>query len=105
MLIKSINQFQELIKDNFVIIQAKSYNCSICTSVSNQLENLLSNYPSFSHHQIYIEDVLEFSGQYLVFTVPTIILFFNGKEILRESRFINFNNIKKLLEHFSDLKD
>lgn len=41
------------------------------------------------------------AGQHLVFTVPTISIFYEGKEVLRESRFIDFNNIKRLLENIS----
>lgn len=39
------------------------------------------------------------SGQLGVFIVPTVIIIYDGKEILRESRFIDFNKINKNLEY------
>jgi len=54
------------------------------------------NYPSIPAFEIYLEDVELFQGQHLVFTVPTIIVFSNEKEILRESRFIDFSKIERL---------
>ena len=36
----------------------------------------------------------EVAGRYAVFTGPTILLFHNGKEILRESRFISLENLE-----------
>lgn len=42
----------------------------------------------------------EIIGQYLVFAVPTILIFHESKEVLRESRFIDFQRIKRLLEIF-----
>ena len=40
----------------------------------------------------------EIAGRYAVFTGPTILLFHNGKEILRESRFISLENIERVLQ-------
>lgn len=36
-------------------------------------------------------------GQFTVFVVPTVLLIYRGEEILRESRFIDFNRIEKSL--------
>jgi hypothetical protein len=35
-----------------------------------------------------------------VFTVPTVIVFADGKEILRESRFIDFKRIERLFDAY-----
>ncbi|MHB8097352.1 MAG: YbbN family protein [Erysipelotrichaceae bacterium] len=40
----------------------------------------------------------EIAGQHQVFTVPTILVWSENHEILRESRFINFSKIERLLE-------
>jgi hypothetical protein len=39
-----------------------------------------------------------FQGQQLVFTVPTILVFSYEKEILRESRFIDFSKLSRLFD-------
>lgn len=36
-------------------------------------------------------------GQFTVFSAPTVLLFSKGREILRESRFIDFEKIDKTL--------
>ena len=39
----------------------------------------------------------EVAAQRLVFTVPTILVLAEGKEMLRESRFIGYDRIDRLL--------
>lgn len=48
--------------------------------------------------EIIIDDLIEVSGQFLVFSVPTILIMHEGREILRESRFIDFNKISRILQ-------
>ncbi len=47
-----------------------------------------------------LEDMKEISAKYLVFTAPTVLLFHQGKEILRESRFISLENTERTLKMF-----
>ena len=54
------------------------------------------DYPEIPSYQVYLEDITIFSGQHLVFTVPTVLVFSNSQEILRESRFIDFSKIERL---------
>lgn len=49
-----------------------------------------------------VEDLKSVSGQYLVFTVPTILVIHEGKEILRESRFIDFQNLERRLSRMAE---
>ena len=57
-------------------------------------------YPSVPVYKVFLEDVQEFQGQQLIFTVPTIVFYSELKEILRESRFIDFEKIERLLDNF-----
>ena len=100
--IENYQDFQQISQLNLVVIIAKTKTCNVCVPITKKLEQLMlahSNVPLF---QIYLEDVLEFQGQQLIFTVPTIVIFSKGKEILRESRFVNFDNIERLLTIYSE---
>ncbi len=50
---------------------------------------------SIPYRLIDTEDELEFASQLLVFTVPTVLLMMDGREIRRESRFIDFAGLEK----------
>lgn len=43
-------------------------------------------------------------GQYSVFSLPTVLIIYKGRENLRESRFINFNNIEKNLDYIGEME-
>lgn len=97
----SYEGFQAALKHPLIVVVAKTETCTVCKPVVARLETLLKNYPSVPAYQIDVERVEAFRGQHLVFTVPTVIVFEAGKELLRESRFVNFAAIDRLLELYT----
>lgn len=95
--IKNYNQVKTAISENSAVIIAKTQGCNVCLPVTQRLIEMMKEYPTIPLYEVYIEDVPEFRGQHLVFTVPTIIVFFDGKEIHRESRFIDWEKLDSLL--------
>ncbi len=57
-----------------------------------KVNRLLKQYKNVGNIVVSFEDMKEISAKYLVFTAPTVLLFHQGKEILRESRFISLGN-------------
>lgn len=97
-LIQSKEQLEQLITENEqVILYFSSENCTVCHAVYPKLLKLMEN-KSIKVGKIIIDDLIEISGQLLVFSVPTILIMHEGKEILRESRFIDFNKITRVLQ-------
>ncbi|MFS0578868.1 hypothetical protein [Brevibacillus sp. 179-C9.3 HS] len=45
-----------------------------------------------------IEKAPFISGEFLVFTAPTILLFADGKEVFRQARFISFDELERVLK-------
>ncbi len=84
-----------------LIIHFSSPTCSVCHAVLPRIEALAAemNWPVVD---ISIDRFLELAAQRLVFTVPTVLLVTEGKEILRESRFIDFDKIERILELMGD---
>ncbi|MDD3106377.1 MAG: thioredoxin family protein [Bacilli bacterium] len=102
---KTIENYQSFLQINqlsLAVIIAKTKTCNVCVPITKKLEQLMVEFPNIPLYQIYLDDVLEFQGQQLIFTVPTIVIFSEGNEILRESRFVNFENIERLLKIYSE---
>lgn len=70
--------------------------CNVCKSIFPQLESLIEDYP-FPILKIDASNLENFAGQHIVFSVPTILIIHEGKEVLRESRFIDFSKIERIL--------
>lgn len=97
MKITTMEQLNKVQTTEFSVILAKSHGCGVCEITKVQLDSLLPKY-NLKIHEVYIDDLPEFRGEHLVFTVPTVLIFSNGKEMLRESRFIDLNKIERIIK-------
>lgn len=92
------SELDELINDGKpIVLYFSSETCNVCHSVLPKLISIIGDLPVL-FIKVKADMQPEICGQLLVFTVPTILIFYEGKEILRESRFIDFNNIEKMLD-------
>lgn len=96
----SIKEIENVIQEDLVMIIAKSHTCSACKSVQFTLESNVKNLNKIDISTVYIDDVDEFRGKHLIFSVPTVLIFSKGKELLRESRYINYSKVERLIEMF-----
>lgn len=78
------------------ILYFSSRDCNVCHTVLPILMNLVNVHP-IKVIKINIDEHVEIAGQLLVFTVPTILMIYEGREILRESRFIDFQKVERTL--------
>jgi len=100
---ETIEQYKDvnaIINKDLVMIIAKTHTCATCKSIHNLLENNLEHYDKIEKFNIYVDDIDLFRGEHLIFSVPTILIFSKGKELLRESRYFNYNKIDRLIEMF-----
>lgn len=96
------NELDLALSNDFSLILSKTNGCSVCGAIKQRLELIEDTYKDIPFYEIYIEDLPTFQGQYLVFTVPTVLIFEKEKELLRESRFVNIRNITKLLDNIKN---
>ena len=84
-----------------LIIHFSSPSCSVCHATWPQLKHMSDAYhvPALD---INIDTHPQLAAQRLVFTVPTILVLAQGKEMIRESRFIGFDRIDRLLNLMAD---
>lgn len=94
---KDINQ---VIQNELVMIIAKSHTCTMCNTILDTLKRNVKHIDKIDIHNVYIDDVDAFRGEHLIFSVPTVLIFSEGKELLRESRYINYAKIDRLIEMF-----
>ncbi|MGG0237913.1 thioredoxin family protein [Bacillus rhizoplanae] len=81
-----------------LLLFIKTEDCGVCDVMLEKITRLLEHHSNVERIVVSLEDMREISGQYLVFTAPTVLLFYGGKEIVRESRFISLENINRILQ-------
>lgn len=85
----------------YCLMFIKTANCGVCDSVYNKILQLLPRYPSLNSFLVSIDNTTDIAGSYLVFSAPTLILFAEGKEVYRESRFIVLQRWIDLLDRYA----
>ncbi|MBO1581179.1 thioredoxin family protein [Bacillus sp. XF8] len=85
-------------EQRLLLLFIKTENCGVCDVMLEKVNHLLKQYHAVENIVISLQDMKEISAKYLVFTAPTILLFHEGKEILRESRFISLEKIERSLQ-------
>jgi thioredoxin-like negative regulator of GroEL len=95
--IESEEVLDDFTNQNRYILYFSSEKCSVCNTILPELEEITRDAP-IQIGKIDVNKNLKIAGQYLIFVTPTIIIFNDGKEILRESRFIDFKKIERMLE-------
>ncbi|WP_342527366.1 thioredoxin family protein [Chryseomicrobium sp. FSL W7-1435] len=55
----------------------------------------MTGFPHIQTRQVNAEEIPELSGFLSIFTVPVLILFADGKEMMREARFVHVEEFKE----------
>lgn len=77
--------------------------CSVCHAILPKLRMLLDPFPSIDLGQVNAMEVEEIAGNLSIFTAPTLLLFVEGKEYLREDRFVRFAALEEKLARIYEL--
>lgn len=99
----SKKQVEAFVKHNLLnLLMLKTQNCSVCEAVQPKLEKLLEGYEHLAGAFVYMEDVPELAGEYMIFTSPVLLLMMDGKEVYRAARFIVFEELADQLNRYHD---
>ncbi|GAB4329424.1 MAG: thioredoxin family protein [Calditrichia bacterium] len=93
----------EKLRERKTVLTYFSYpDCNVCKVLLPKVKDLLKDYPQIDFLYVDTQQEPEVSGQYLVFAVPTIILFYEGREAKRFSRHFSLQELSEFLERLSD---
>lgn len=87
--------FKTLIQNNKILVDFFANWCGPCKMLSPVLEKTESDIKVV---KIDVDKFENIAREYGVMSIPTIILFEDGKEVKRNIGFIDTNNLKKFLE-------
>lgn len=98
-IINSFNEFTDFIKSNTIcLVYFSTPTCNVCKVLKPKLTNFIDNkFPNIHSAYVNSEQLNEVAAQNRIFTVPTILIFVKGKEIMRKSRNINLEELKSEL--------
>ena len=97
--IHSIKDLKHVVENQLAaLVYFSHHNCNVCTVLKPKTRKLIeNNFPEIALYYVNTLKQPEAAGQYSVFTVPTILVFFEGKEYIRESRHVNLDKFYERL--------
>lgn len=98
MILDNINALDEELLKPMTLVITKTHTCSVCQNIVSFIQERVPLFDQLNVIEIYLDDFDELKGKFMIFTVPTVMFYHEGKEILRESRFINTDKINRLIE-------
>ncbi len=96
--LKSLETYEQFIQTHEIaIVHISRENCSVCHAILPSVESLVERYEGVALGHLSADDVPEIAGALSIFTVPVDILFYEGKEMHREGRFIDLDRLESQL--------
>ncbi|WP_430814487.1 thioredoxin family protein [Carboxylicivirga sp. RSCT41] len=73
--------------------------CNVCKVLKPKVKQLLSEkFPKMTFDYINIEEQPSIAAQYQVFTVPTLLVYFEGKEYYRFTRNVSLGQLTDAIQ-------
>lgn len=87
---------KELIEsESAVAVYFSAPNCGVCHSLRPKIEELMAEqFPLIKFIHIEIDKSPGIAGEYGVFSAPTLLVFFEGKEFLRKVRLMGIQELQ-----------
>lgn len=89
--------------NQLALIYFSSPGCSVCEVLLPKLQELLKNYPLIRCARINAEANPWVVGQFSIMTLPGLLFHVNGKEAVREARFISLPDLENKLERICSM--
>jgi thiol-disulfide isomerase/thioredoxin len=102
--VNSIQEIENLIRNNnFVLLYFSTPDCAVCKVLKPKVEEMIKYFPEIISLYINLDKIEFAKGTYSVFTIPTILLYINGKEYVRESQYISVEELKDKIERYYEI--
>ena len=99
-----LNEFENNIAEKIVTVTYFSHGeCNVCKVLKPKVINLVDKYDDFEFIYVNTNESPDICGQHTVFTVPTVLVFVEGKESKRFSRNFAMTELEELLDRFNEL--
>jgi len=103
--LNSLNEVNEIINSSSaVLLYFSGKNCSVCNALKPKIEYEVTNYlPKIDIYEVKADIYKQIASNFSVFSIPTILVFFDSKEFKRVGRNISISNFIEELRRPYDL--
>ena len=97
---QTLEQINETLQNNdAVMLYFSAPGCNVCHALKPKLtEAVMDAFPAFIIESIDISESPEIASHFSVFAIPTVLVFFQGREFLRKSRHMSVGEVLDAIE-------
>lgn len=96
--VKSLDEFNQLKEETALLAYFSTEACSVCKVLKPKVEAMVNaEFPQIKLAYIKSEVLPEVAAQNQVFTAPTILVFFDGREYIRKSRNVGVSELQEAI--------
>lgn len=96
--VKSLDEFNQLKEEAALLAYFSTEACSVCKVLKPKVEAMVSaEFPEIKLAYVKSEVLPEVAAQNQVFTAPTILVFFDGREYIRKSRNVGVSELQEAI--------
>jgi len=99
---RSIDEFLNISKINTAVcFYLSTPECNVCKVLKPKVIEMIENdFPEIKYCYVDLNEAKEISGQLSIFSVPTILVYFEGKETIRVSRNVHLEELREQIERY-----
>lgn len=102
--INNNEEIKNIISDNkMVILYFSNKLCGACEVIRNKVQNILEFYSKVKMIDIDGEEQLELAAMNNVFSFPLLILYVDGKEVIRVGRNVNLLELESIIKRYYNM--
>ena len=92
-----LEEFNKILKEEpVVMVYFSGEHCNVCKALYPKIESLINNeFPKIKLIKLSTESSSKIFGQNQIFSIPTVILYFEGKEYIRKIRNFSIAELKQ----------
>ncbi|CAN7569938.1 thioredoxin family protein [Rossellomorea sp. LjRoot5] len=96
---------EKLEAEKLLLLYISRPDCSVCHALLPQVEEMLKDFKSVRSIHADAEEIPEIAGEFSIFTVPVIIVFVDGKEMVRKARFVPIDELHSQISRLTEMLD
>ncbi|MFB1081738.1 thioredoxin family protein [Jeotgalibacillus sp. JSM ZJ347] len=101
--VRSNEELDHMMKQPLSVLYISRDGCSVCHALLPKIQQVMEDYPEVEFGHILADEYEEVAGKLSIFTVPVVLIFSDGKELLRDARFIRVEEFRDSLDKMTDI--
>ena len=102
---ESLDDAQQFLRENAaVMVFFSDDSCNVGDALSPKLQEMIqTHFPEMQFLEINVQMIPEANGFFNIFVIPSVLVYFDGRESIRMARHINVQSLKNQIERLYQL--